>query len=182
MWVEILLIFYSVRVISSHPLREDVSWNTYTVIFSCDRVMSSSSWGCELKWAVQFCLSYSSAGHPLREDVSWNVLSLHTLLRANRHPLREDVSWNTTDTVATETLTSHPLREDVSWNVSFLGSSSSSSPSSSSWGCELKYHTCINSFLQRFVILFVRMWVEMIIVAPTKLPLSSSSSWGCELK
>ena len=159
--------------------------------------------------------------------MSWNVLSLHTLLRANRHPLREDVSWNTTDTVATETLTSHPLREDVSWNtwgnittapsftvilfvrmwvemmftairstrsqchplredvswnVSFLGSSSSSSPSSSSWGCELKYWYRIQVWIFHQVILFVRMWVEILKRAHKAIQKWSSSSWGCELK
>ena len=53
----------------------------------------------------------------------------------------------------------HPLREDVSWNI------------------PVKY---VIQFLH--VILFVRMWVEMILFASSSLRIRSSSSWGCELK
>ena len=56
------------------------------------------------------------------------------------HPLREDVSWNFLYTQQSIQRQSHPLREDVSWNYNLA--------ISEDWS---------------FVILFVRMWVEMTI-------------------
>ena len=54
----------------------------------------------------------------------------------------------------------HPLREDVSWNSN-----------------------TISHIITQVVILFVRMWVEIICDRLNIfLPVSSSSSWGCELK
>ena len=55
-----------------HPLREDVSWNTYAIH-----------------------KSKHSMRHPLREDVSWNIIKTVKEDKQIRHPLREDVSWNT---------------------------------------------------------------------------------------
>ena len=54
--------------------------------------------------------------------------------------------------------------------------------SSSSWGCELKCNAI--SFLtdSLIVILFVRMWVEMLSSMIASIKSESSSSWGCELK
>ena len=54
-----------------HPLREDVSWNTYAIH-----------------------KSKHSMRHPLREDVSWNIIKTVKEDKQIRHPLREDVSWN----------------------------------------------------------------------------------------
>ena len=121
-------------------------------------------------------------GHPLREDVSWNLSHVpnrlywpvilfvrmwveiphqgHPYKHNPGHPLREDVSWNNTKNCYALTNVRHPLREDVSWNREI----------------------CIRAKV-RTVILFVRMWVEIIIAfASGSVIPSSSSSWGCELK
>ena len=123
--------------------------------------MSSSSWGCELKYIFMVKLSFVCS-HPLREDVSWNVSYGRYFLCENCHPLREDVSWNITFRYCIcVPLCRHPLREDVSWNRKQR----------------------IRSVHWNVVILFVRMWVEMSIAHDLNwLGLPSSSSWGCELK
>ena len=101
------------------------------------KYLSSSSWGCELKWN-RGTNRRNQQGHPLREDVSWNVCIVSPAFEIiSRHPLREDVSWN---------------------NDSYAAS------------------------LKAVVILFVRMWVEMILHLNLIITLLSSSSWGCELK
>ena len=79
--------------------------------------------------------------------------------RSDRHPLREDVSWNIEWQTNRLIYGSHPLREDVSWNVKS--------------GC---------SYTARVVILFVRMWVEILLTPLFYFAIMSSSSWGCELK
>ena len=100
---------------SSHPLREDVSWNR----------------GKPLHEAF-------TGSHPLREDVSWNASEWRWDANKVGHPLREDVSWNMLYLVCADNQSGHPLREDVSWNVMYL-----------------------QRYPEHFVILFVRMWVEI---------------------
>ena len=163
--------------------------------------LSSSSWGCELKFS-SLVVSVACSCHPLREDVSWNIW--HSRQHAfcpvilfvrmwveishwtnNLIPLASSSSWGCELKYVNLTRYfqkgSHPLREDVSWNT----------------------HTShLLSIL--LVILFVRMWVEMLIFVHTAFygighPLredvswndsmppkdwqeASSSSWGCELK
>ena len=56
------------------------------------------------------------------------------------HPLREDVSWNNNQSYCVLPYPCHPLREDVSWNMAIT-----------------------TIFSPIVVILFVRMWVEMIL-------------------
>ena len=124
--------------------------------------VSSSSWGCELKctlWPLLQC----PHGHPLREDVSWNFLSVVLPIFAASHPLREDVSWNNPrNKCEHRSCTGHPLREDVSWNDIFSQWRRRFSWSSSSWGCELKYGKELSEVWSNAVILFVRMWVEIV--------------------
>ena len=158
MWVEIYSSSTASAVIPSSS-----SWGCelkylleLKVLFS---VQSSSSWGCELKCNSN-SFPKSFLGHPLREDVSWNADTVYKSdmeimsssswgceLKYIRftysdvhhgHPLREDVSWNTQQGVRQMRNCSHPLREDVSWNVIIP-------PDLYHW----------------IVILFVRMWVEM---------------------
>ena len=145
--------------------------------------------------------------HPLREDVSWNGNSYDLNDKENGHPLREDVSWNNKMTVSSTEkvkvilfvrmwveMCSHIwllflcvvilfVRMWVEINTIFklhrfkIPSSSSwgcelkyqvfPAPqvvyrSSSSWGCELKYDGVLSTILTVRVILFVRMWVEII--------------------
>ena len=143
-------------------------------------LMSSSSWGCELKYLYNKIstlkwVSSSSWGCELKYRTT--TTNQHTIC----HPLREDVSWNTKPNfwswikrvilfvrmwVEISSFfgwlrdRSHPLREDVSWNI------------------------CFSSVLaiEFSVILFVRMWVEILLLSQFLYYILSSSSWGCELK
>ena len=164
--------------------------------------MSSSSWGCELK-----CKSdrgRSNQGRVILFVRMWVEISRSAQIytRRNRHPLREDVSWNVFYHGYKSPFYSHPLREDVSWNMSILSIFAGLTvilfvrmwveiadsfceliqpPSSSSWGCELKWLMAV--FIESVVvILFVRMWVEILQSAAIPEYHKSSSSWGCELK
>ena len=147
-------------------------------------MLSSSSWGCELKYFLMRQIKKELCCHPPREDVSWNDTWHRTVIRDVRHPPREDVSWNKVSFKCCQTVCRHPPHEDVSWNakqnytmLDNLKSSSSwgcelkcicihhlqhKSSSSSSWGCELKYCKQNYSRSREKVILLVRMWVEMI--------------------
>ena len=97
---------------------------------------------------------------PPREAVSWNCSPLwqgHWLLR---QPPREAVSWNTYNSSIRYIFSRQPPREAVSWNANYIIhlpmcvvsllvrlwveilsrlKIAKSSPSASSWGCELKY-------------------------------------------
>ena len=204
MWVEIPLSEFQWMLHSCHPLREDVSWNSVSPGFTvkikpvilfvrmwveisflswdCLPCMSSSSWGCELKYTIYFCDSYCIS-HPLREDVSWNIFLLallqapkvilfvrmwveieikfHDSFALGGHPLREDVSWNWKHQRLMYRLFRHPLREDVSWNImlSYFSLNSSGHPlrEDVSWNTFPSMWSTTSS-----VILFVRMWVEII--------------------
>ena len=121
---------------SGRPLREVVSWNTiygffdiswkvdlfvrswveiFAVNLSTSWLMSTSSWGRELKWKPH-------AGHfrtwsrPLREVVSWNEMTAGRSVTAESRPLREVVSWNTWWIIFFRYMQCRPLREVVSWN------------------------------------------------------------------
>ena len=80
-------------------------------------IMSSSSWGCELK-----------------------CYFIKQRIVASCHPPREDVSWNTKTAVTGGYECCHPPREDVSWNKRHIIEEWKEQQSSSSWGCELKCH------------------------------------------
>ena len=124
-------------------------------------LMSSSSWGCELKYIMLFYTSRKQKRHPLREDVSWNAHIYKRFFVRHSHPLREDVSWNK----------SHYTKKDFdrlsssSWGCELkfwcISRNCLSCTSSSSWGCELKCANCDLWVIWMNVILFVRMWVEI---------------------
>ena len=117
MWVEILYCLFSPCVpLSSSSWGCELKWDWGKVIWQARQ--SSSSWGCELKY------------------VSWSVLVL-----ARCHPLREDVSWNSFEEANESLEDGHPLREDVSWNKENGDGICRTRRSSSSWGCDLKYPT-----------------------------------------
>ena len=142
--------------------------------------VSSSSWGCELKYPFQEdYIQYHS--HPPREDVSWNKVVAKSAmteptsssswgceLKYIRLPV---TAWHTASSSSwgcelkynslplLRTGSSHPPREDVSWNI-------------------IPFLSCA----QVAVILLVRMWVEIRTVSTTAAGALSSSSWGCELK
>ena len=74
MWVEMLRLAEQNVTGEGHPLREDVSWNTCCVINESVIALSSSSWGCELKYSDKVEI-LKRERHPLREDVSWNTIA-----------------------------------------------------------------------------------------------------------
>ena len=169
----------------------------------CLKLLSSSSWGCELK-KVDVSTAVRAVGHPPREDVSWKMKGAwgakqtgqsssswgcelkitHTGIPwtpTNRHPLHEDVSWKVKRGSFITSELSHPLHEDVSWKVLDL-SATSLNPrhplhEDVSWKSSLLCSTLIH-----LVILFMRMWVEKSLFLHRPFLVLSSSSWGCELK
>ena len=165
MWVEIPFPTQKRNGHPGHPLREDVSWNV--VLNPCcvwyPVILFVRMW---VEIIISMTCPISQVCHPLREDVSWNIYYFAYTLLLCSHPLREDVSWNIDCCRNYNFSCCHPLREDVSWN----GSETSNSfyarwLSSSSWGCELKYLPDEDLQQVRYVILFVRMWVEITIKA-----------------
>ena len=165
--------------------------------------MSSSSWGCELKY---FCFIEwkERNSHPLREDVSWNIIYCTTNQCIISHPLREDVSWNTL--LAADFASFAVILFVRMWvEIKHTLATDYEMWSSSSWGCELKCDISMELVLNGNVILFVRMWVEIwvsmsvitiewchplredvswndLVIVLVFVTCMSSSSWGCELK
>ena len=158
MWVEIFLNLYVKCGFVRHPLREDVSWNAFEDAQRDESDVSSSSWGCELKYFHTISYWFQQC-HPLRDDVSWNMLNLEEKKEAESHPLREDVSWN-------------ERNGGCVWMIEvilFVRMWVEIASASIIAGCSI-------------VILFVRMWVEILLLGCRILSGLSSSSWGCELK
>ena len=121
------------------PLREAVSWNTYSSSIRYIFSLSASSWGCELKY-----FSYNQRGlairQPLREAVSWNTLTGKRCLNSSVVSLFVRLwveivffprkhGWNVVS------LFVRLWVEIVSLLVFLIPY-----PSASSWGCELKYN------------------------------------------
>ena len=173
------MVFY--YQIHRHPLREDVSWNVRTAENPAGRKKSSSSWGCELKSFSAFHISSSSLS-----SSSWGCELKYFDFVLNVNPNMSSSSWGCElkwqYRILVRPVYSHPLREDVSWNVTL-------------WKTNEEFR----------VILFVRMWVEIlesvlhvwwifrhplredvswnpVIMFLTTWSGTSSSSWGCELK
>ena len=142
---------------------------------------SSSSWGCELKWLIPQWWTRWHLGHPLREDVSWNINAKAT----DAKYIGSSSSWGCElkyfNSGGGDVFAGHPLREDVSWNIEKW------------WGNRwdrvilfvrmwVEMILDISDDTVQDVILFVRMWVEIlwrILLSGWRM---SSSSWGCELK
>ena len=101
-------------------------------------VGSSSSWGCELKWPRKTVLVISRCCHPLREDVSWNRV----------------MQWKK---ICNSVILFVRMWVEIIKRIGRFYAA----PSSSSWGCELKYQQDSVEHYCQFVILFVRMWVEI---------------------
>ena len=158
MWVEIYPWKNSTTTVTNVILFVRMWVEIHTCTNEEKEATSSSSWGCELKYpfpGMQYPHNRSSSSWGC--ELKYCFYSGYTC--KSRHPLREDVSWNNVYDDLKQKLMGHPLREDVSWNTAsalFL--------------------------LPPFVILFVRMWVEMYGYKARPSEHWSSSSWGCELK
>ena len=99
------------------------------------------------------------------------------------HPLREDVSWNDMLGLKTMSEMRHPLREDVSWNdlEQMLKDNVYVILFVRMWVEIHISQLCSNT---SFVILFVRMWVEMFAqllkhMLYPRHPLREDVSWNC---
>ena len=120
--------------------------------------MSSSSWGCELKYLYNK-ISTLNECHPLREDVSWNILYFSMFVISSS----SSSSWGC------------ELKYPSSFILAFRN-------------VILFVRMWVEMFsfrlycLMDYVILFVRMWVEMLHTEYISCLQTSSSSWGCELK
>ena len=125
----------------------------------CLKLLSSSSWGCELKYPIQI-LHLDYFRHPLHEDVSWNTIRIHGTSGRNV----SSSSWGC------------ELKCEIDDMKEI------DDQSSSSWGCELKYSVRKQDRHLQNVILFMRMWVEISLPLQALRGSMSSSSWGCELK
>ena len=101
-------------------------------------------------------------GHPLYEDVNWNSASLRDVCVKPCHPLYEDVNWNEALQSITEIPECHPLYEDVNWNKNTVNRMLLQNGSSSIWGCELKYGQSFLTVQLPSVILYMRMWIEIV--------------------
>ena len=161
MWVEMWYINGVGVKWERHPLREDVSWNMSFNVSYNDWMMSSSSWGCELK--------YKSVLHGLRQNSvilfvrMWVEIKIEDScgLEPHSHPLREDVSWNISNAFFVAVLTTSSSSWGCELKYTCARIHIHPSWSSSSWGCELKWWYRRRKRGKCRVILFVRMWVEM---------------------
>ena len=163
-----------------HPLREDVSWNSWGSVLSQVQLVilfvrmwvemhisnsfllclsSSSSWGCELKYVQK----------NMMELIIWVILFV-------RMRVEISVLW-----ILVQPQWCHPLREDVSWNIPIriITIKNIVILFVRMW-VEMLYTQY--TIYRCHVILFVRMWVEILKAKKTELTSKSSSSWGCELK
>ena len=123
--------------------------------------MSASSWGCELKYSINYRDSHCSFCQPLREAVSWN----------NEYTQKA--------TPADKSASSWGCELKCKYGIVFFRQSLSAS----SWGCELKYESNQNSLVQSPVSLFVRLWVEISSHTPNNRilscqPLREAVSWN----
>ena len=116
-----------------------MSWNNNDCWCTWRCRASSSSWGCELKYSLTETLTPAVRCHPLREDVSWNKF----IYRRFHLCKQSSSSWGC----------ELKLLPCVISPFSVM--------SSSSWGCELKYTWKSIMIVITYVILFVRMWVEI---------------------
>ena len=130
---------------SRHPPREDVSWN-----IKCNRKRKGAIVILLVRMWVEMCQRLQHKSKP-QSSSSWGCeLKYCKFLRRKlwlSHPPREDVSWNMKIILLCRTGIGHPPREDVSWNG-----------------------TKHQKLDMEYVILLVRMWVEIRKVAQAVTP------------
>ena len=122
----------------SHPPREDVSWNRYTVLsFPPFPVILLVRMWVEMKQAG-FQEININVILLVRMWVEIYKLSAYAVIPQG-HPPREDVSWN----IASRIIEEAEKRSSSSWGCELKWSPviprDTSDKSSSSWRCELKY-------------------------------------------
>ena len=167
-------------------------------------MLSSSSWGCELKCSERPCIAFWARVILFVRMWVEMPCKLSFIVAAICHPLREDVSWNIWGPACNirkwvilfvrmwvempsansffSWVSCHPLREDVSWNINMpqYKSSDGCHPlrEDVSWNMPQKEES-----EERKVILFVRMWVEIFaqdVIVPSGRchPLREDVSWN----
>ena len=116
----------------------------------------------------------------------WIEIIVHVDLGGGKksHPPCEDVDWNLFATLINRLFKRHPPCEDVDWNLKGIVVQFDLTASSSVWGCGLKFQGIFYNNLLMYVILRVRMWIEIVRVSAARAGIAnmSSSVWGCGLK
>ena len=165
-------------------------------------MLSSSSWGCELKYMH---LPYNSLQQSSSSSWGCELKCMFRKVYGFSKPVILFVRMWVEITALTLVALIHS--SSSSWGCELKYCSyichTFQISSSSSWGCELKYSNFITRlvmfchplredvswnvlditlFHMFLVILFVRMWVEISIYFKIAESDKSSSSWGCELK
>ena len=199
-WVEI---WVSYRLPLSEPVTLHVSvWvEIVMTAWIIVRIVSRSTWACELKWWTGY-LVYRCCGHAPRERVSWNV---HAERRNSLLPVTLHVSvWVEIRAVrpcwGLQTVTLH-----VSVWVEIYGDKAETlrAESRSTWACELKcWEVALSAApwghaprervswnvygrhigLVSVVTLHVSVWVEIDLANQYNRDVMSRSTWACELK
>ena len=108
--------------------------------------LSSSSWGCELKFKEQGYLTISGERHPPREDVSWNVSSFK--LCGGEIVILLVRMWVE---IAHAPYCALFIRSSSSWGCElkyvYRAGRAAGNQSSSSWGCELKLPNLLSKLI-----------------------------------
>ena len=165
--------------------------------------MSASSWGCELKYLwteategkyeVSLFVRLWVEMIPPRFTAVSSFVSLFVRLwveiksrkeqkpHPGRQPLREAVSWNNSANIIRIYRFRQPLREAVSWNTAtFISTDGHYVSLFVRLWVEI---IILMLFLKRGIVsLFVRLWVEIPLPRAIEVCTLSASSWGCELK
>ena len=137
------------------PLREVVSWNDFSCLFSSLSQPSTSAWGSELKYIKRFLLR-SVLRLPLREVVSWNAVQACLM----DTPASSTSAWGSELKYYNGNYPGHNRPSTSAWGselkcdclVCFL----LCVLSTSAWGSELKYSTEDTEKLKQSVYLCVR--------------------------
>ena len=104
------------------------------------RIMSRSTWACELK-SINWIIDGINGCHAPRERVSWNEKRRNDILCEVSHAPRERVSWNVMDIIF--------MHKKIK--------------SRSTWACELKSNTGNARGVRHVVTLHVSVWVEIFV-------------------
>ena len=129
-------------------------------MYFCLKLLSASSWGCELKFPVELTDSHTINRQPLREAVSWNIILIPVITMSSLSAS----SWGCE-------LKYYGFEDFVRFrNVSLFVRL---------W---VEIIPPMMPPVPVIVSLFVRLWVEMTGWWMDCRQMKSASSWGCELK
>ncbi len=160
MWIEMAPVVSAKAYTGRHPPCEDVDWNPKIQSKQVLSILSSSVWGCGLKWPAT-CRRVCRF-HVILRVRMWIEINYVTEDGVDRNVILRVRMWieMVKTTFDAGKLIRHPPCEDVDWNLLTDILLAAFDSSSSVWGCGLKYHHYL-----------WHLWL-----------LASSSVWGCGLK